>query len=141
MTERRTLTENDLTAFCNLVWFHDPMFFDEIYAREEMPYGSRVFPGPFIIPLAVGLFLQLGIYKKTIIALLSIQNMRFKAPLRINDTMQAGVEVLETRQSRTRPDRGILTMKFTVFKVISPEEKEIVMEFEMLHLLKRNTQQ
>lgn len=139
-TGRRTLLESDLTAFCNLVWFNSSMFFDHVYAKEEMPYGSPVFPGPFIIPLAVGLFLKLGLYEKTIIALLGIQNMKFKAPLRANDTMQVEVEILDQRPSKSNPDTGILTVKFTIFKVLSPTEKEFIMEFEMAHLLKRNTE-
>ncbi|MFX1450697.1 MAG: dehydratase, partial [Promethearchaeota archaeon] len=97
ITARRTLTEYDLETFCNLVWFNSSMFFDDIYAKEEMPYKSRVFPGPLIIPLAVGLFLKLGLYEKTIIALLGIQNMKFKAPLRCGDTMEVAVEVLDKK--------------------------------------------
>ncbi|NVM03592.1 MAG: dehydratase [Candidatus Helarchaeota archaeon] len=137
LTSRRTLTEYDLEAFCNLVWFNSSMFFDDIYAKEEMPYKSRVFPGPFIIPLAVGLFLKLGFYERTIIALLGIQNMKFKAPLRIGDTMQVDVEILDKKDSKTYPDRGILIVQFIVNKALSKSEKEFIMSFEMTHMLKK----
>jgi len=50
LTSRRTLREADLMDFCNLCWFNLSMFFDDIYAENEMPYKSPVFPGPFIIP-------------------------------------------------------------------------------------------
>ena len=63
-TSRRTLTEYDLETFCNLAWFNLSMFSDDIYATEEMPYKSRVFPGPLIISFAVGLFLKLGFYRQ-----------------------------------------------------------------------------
>ncbi|MHA1299356.1 MAG: hypothetical protein ACTSO9_07980 [Candidatus Helarchaeota archaeon] len=137
LTSRRTLTEYDLETFCNLVWFNSSMFFDEIYAKEEMPYKSRVFPGPLIIPLAVGLFLKLGIYEKTIIALLGIQNMKFKAPLRVGDTMQVEAEILNKKDSKTYKDRGILIVHFTVNKIISKQEKQFIMSFEMAHMLKK----
>ena len=137
ITARRTLTEYDLETFCNLVWFNSSMFFDDIYAKEEMPYKSRVFPGPLIIPLAVGLFLKLGIYEKTIIALLGIQNMKFKAPLRIGDTMQVIADILEKKESNSFSDRGILIVKFIVNKALSKDDSEFIMSFEMAHMLKR----
>ena len=137
LTSRRTLTEYDLETFCNLVWFNSSMFFDEIYAKDEMPYKTRVFPGPLIIPLAVGLFLKLGIYEKTIIALLGIQNMKFKAPLRVGDTMEVEAKIIDTKPSKTYSDRGILIVEFTVNKALNRTEKEFVMRFEMAHMLKR----
>ncbi len=137
ITARRTLTEYDLETFCNLVWFNSSMFFDDIYASEEMPYKSRVFPGPLIIPLAVGLFLKLGIYERTIIALLGIQNMKFKAPLRIGDTMQVDVEILDKKDSKTYPDRGVLIVQFIVNKALPKSKKEFIMSFEMAHMLKK----
>ena len=137
ITSRRTLTEYDLETFCNLVWFNLSMFFDDIYAKEEMPYKSRVFPGPLIIPFAVGLFLKSGIYEKTIIALLGIQNMKFKSPLRIGDTMQVDVEILEKKGSGSHLDRGILIVQFIVNKVLSKTDKDFIMSFEMAHMLKK----
>ena len=137
VTSRRTLTEYDLETFCNLVWFNLSMFFDDIYAKEEMPYRSRVFPGPLIIPFAVGLFLKLGIYEKTVIALLGIQDMKFKTPLRIGDTMQVDVEILEKKDSKANFDRGVLIVQFIVNKVLSMADKEFIMSFEMAHMLKK----
>ena len=85
ITSRRTLKEADLLNFCNLCWFNLSMFFDELYIEKQMPYKTPVFPGPFIIPLAIGLFLKTGIYEKTVIALLGIQNLKFKTSLRVNE--------------------------------------------------------
>ena len=137
ITPRRTLKESDLSEFCNLCWCNSSMFFDEIYAQNEMPFQSVVFPGPFIIPLSVGLFLKMGLYEKTIIALLSIQNMKFKASLRAGDTMQAEVKIIRKKESKTYPDRGILIVLFTVNKITKDLKKEYVMSFEMAHMLKR----
>jgi len=113
------------------------MFSDDIYATEEMPYKSKVFPGPLIVSFAVGLFLKLGFYEKTIVALLGIENMKFKAPLRIGDTMHVDVEILEKKDPMSHSDRGILTMRFTVNKVLPEKGKEFVMSFEMAHMLKK----
>ncbi|MHA1785177.1 MAG: hypothetical protein ACTSVY_11710 [Candidatus Helarchaeota archaeon] len=137
ITPRRTLKESDLLNFCNLCWFNSSMFFDEIYASREMPYKTPVFPGPFIIPLAVGLFLKLGLYEKTIIALLGIQNMKFKAPLRAGDTMEVEVTIQNKKNSQTYQDRGVMIVLFKVFKINLDFSKEFIMSFEMVHMLKK----
>ncbi len=137
LTSRRTLREADLMDFCNLCWFNLSMFFDEIYAEKEMPYKSPVFPGPFIIPLAIGLFLKLGVYERTVIALLGIQNLRFKTSLRVGDTMEVEVTILTKKDSKSYSDRGIMLSLFTIKNVHHDLSKEFIMSFEMTHLLKK----
>ncbi|MHA1884094.1 MAG: hypothetical protein ACW96S_03505 [Promethearchaeota archaeon] len=139
ITSRRTLRQADLLEFCNLCWFNLSMFFDDIYATNEMPYKSPVFPGPFIIPLSIGLFLKLGVYEKTVIALMDIQNLKFKASLRVGDTMEVEVHILTKKESKKYPDRGILISLFTINKVNHDLSKEFIMSFEMTHLLKRKS--
>ena len=139
ITSRRTLREAELIDFCNLCWFNLSMFFDKIYAKKEMPYKSPVFPGPFIIPLAIGLFLKLGVYEKTIIALLGIKNLKFKTSLRINDTMEVEVEILNKKESKTYADRGIIHSLFTVYKINLDLTNEFIMSFEMTHMLKKKS--
>lgn len=136
-TSRRTLKEADLLNFCNLCWFNLSMFFDEIYTEKEMPYKTPVFPGPFIIPLAIGLFLKTGIYEKTVIALLGIQNLQFKTSLRVGETMEVDVKILNKKESNSYPDRGILKSFFTISKVNKDLSKQFVMSFEMTHMLKK----
>jgi acyl dehydratase len=113
------------------------MFFDEIYATKEMPYKTPVFPGPFIIPLAIGLFLKLGVYERTVIALLGIRNLIFKTSLRVGDTMEVKVQILNKRESKTYTDRGILESLFSISKVNLDLSKETIMSFEMTHMLKK----
>ncbi|MHA2035611.1 MAG: hypothetical protein ACW98X_04200 [Promethearchaeota archaeon] len=137
ITSRRTLREADLMDFCNLCWFNLSMFFDDIYAVNEMPYKSPVFPGPFIIPLSIGLFLKLGVYERTVIALLGIENLRFKSSLRVGDTMEVEVTILSKKDSKTYADRGILRSLFTINNIHRDLSKEFIMSFEMTHLLKK----
>lgn len=131
-TARRTISESDVLQFCNLTWFNMSLFFDEKYVQEETIYKVRVVPGPFIIPLAVGLFLKLGLYERTAISLLDIKNMRFHTSLLIGETMQAEVTILKMRETK-KPDRGILILQFEVMK----HDGTPVMTFEMVHLVKR----
>ncbi|MFX1478361.1 MAG: hypothetical protein ACFFCI_09530 [Promethearchaeota archaeon] len=104
-----------------------------------MPFKSPVFPGPFIIPLAIGLFLKLGVYEKTTISLLGIKNLKFKSSLRINDTMQVEAKILEKKESKPNSDRGILHSLFTFNKVDYDLTKQFVMNFEMTHMLKKES--
>lgn len=131
-TARRTICESDVLQFCNLTWFNISLFFDEKYIQEETIYKARVIPGPFIIPLALGLFLKLGLYERTAISLLDIRNMRFHTSLLVDETMQVEVTILEKRETK-KPDRGLLTLQFAVTKY----DKTPVMTFEMVHLVKR----
>jgi acyl dehydratase len=102
-----------------------------------MPYKSPVFPGPFIIPLSIGLFLKLGVYERTVIALLGIENLRFKSSLRVGDTMEVEVTILSKKDSKTYADRGILRSLFTINNIHRDLSKEFIMSFEMTHLLKK----
>ena len=133
-TSRRTISESDVLQFCNLTWFNLSMFFDEIYAREETIYKARVVPGPFIIPLATGLFFKLGLYERTAISLLDIRNVQFYSSLKIGETMQVEVTILEKRETKDT-DRGLLIPEFKVSK----HDGTLIMTFEMVHLLKRKT--
>lgn len=131
-TARRTISESEVLQFCNLTWFNMSLFFDEKYALEETIYQARVVPGPFIIPLAVGLFIKLGLYERTAISLLDIRNMHFHTSLLVGETMQAEVTITEKRKTKS-PDRGLLILRFEVMK----HDRTPIITFEMVHLLKR----
>jgi acyl dehydratase len=131
-TSRRTIFESDVIQFCNLTWFNLSMFFDDVYAKEDTIYHERVVPGPFLIALAIGLFIKLGFYDRTAISMLDIKNVRFHNSLRIGETMQVEVTILDKRETKT-PDRGLLTLQFAVTR----HDQTPIMTFEMVHLLKR----
>jgi len=131
-TTRRTIFESDVIQFCNLTWFNLSMFFDDVYAKEDPIYHERVVPGPFLIALAIGLFIKLGFYDRTAISMLDIKNVRFHNSLRIGETMQVEVTILDKRETKT-PDRGLLTLQFAVTR----HDQTPIMTFEMVHLLKR----
>lgn len=131
-TARRTIYDSDVSQFCNLTWLNMSLFFDEHYMQEETQYKARVVPGPFIIPLALGLFLKLGLFERTAISLLDIRNMRFHNSLRVGDTMQVEVTIVEKRETK-KSDQGILIPQFNVTR----HDGTPVMTFEMVQLLKR----
>ena len=135
ITSRRTIHQGEVIQFCNLTWFNLSAFFDDHYIKNGTVWGKNVVPGPFIISLGVGLFIKMGLYEKTVIALLGIENMKFENPLIIGETMFAEVEILEVRKSKKHPDRGIMRLLFTIKK----NEGIFVMSYEMYHMLKSKT--
>ncbi|MHA1270332.1 MAG: hypothetical protein ACTSPY_11135 [Candidatus Helarchaeota archaeon] len=132
ITPQRTIYIHDITQFCNLTWFNLSLFYDDEYIKKESIWSKYTVPGPFLIALAVGLFIKLGIYEKTIISLLGIEKMKFKNPLFAGETMKAEVEILDIRRSSKNQDRGIMHLLFIVKK----SDEKIVMSFEMFHLIK-----
>lgn len=46
---------------------------------------------------------------------LGFENLRWHQPVRPGDTLRLQIELLSTRASESRPDRGIITSRFTTF--------------------------
>ncbi|HQT88389.1 MAG TPA: MaoC family dehydratase [Acidiphilium sp.] len=53
---------------------------------------------------------------------LGFENLRWHQPVRPGDTLHIRIELLSTRASESRPDRGIITSRFTTFN----QDNEVV---------------
>jgi acyl dehydratase len=104
---RRTVTEADNVFFTALT--HNPaaLHLDEEYCRENTEFGTRVVNSCFTLGLMVGISVgetTLG----TTIANLGWDEVRFPKPVFHGDTLRVESEVLELRESKSRPDNGIV---------------------------------
>ena len=104
---RRTLTEADNVFFSALT--HNPaqLHLDEEYCRTQTEFGQRIVNSAFTLGLMVGISVgdtTLG----TAVANLGWDEVRFPKPLFHGDTIRVESEVLELRESRSRPDQGIV---------------------------------
>ncbi|MBT8039109.1 MAG: MaoC family dehydratase [Xanthomonadales bacterium] len=104
---RRTITEADNVFFSTLT--HNPaaLHLDEEYCREHTEFGQRIVNSCLTLSLMVGISVNdttLG----TAVANLGWDEVRFPAPLFHGDTIRVESEVLELRESRSRPDNGIV---------------------------------
>ena len=102
---RRTVTEADNVFFSALT--HNPaaLHLDEEYMRSS-DYGTRIVNSTFTLGLMVGISVgdtTLG----TTVANLGWDEVRFPAPVFHGDTLRIESEVLELRESKSRPDNGI----------------------------------
>ena len=105
---RRTITEADNVFFSALT--HNPaaLHLDEEYCRTETEFGQRIVNSCFTLGLMVGISVgdtTLG----TAIANLGWDEVRFPKPLFHGDTVRVETEVVELRESRSRPGAGIVT--------------------------------
>lgn len=111
---RRTVTETDNLMFSTLT--HNPaqLHLDEEYCRNETEFGKRLVNSTFTLGLMVGVSVgdtTLG----TAVANLGWDEVRFPKPVFVGDTLRIETEVLELRESKSRPDQGIVTFMHRAF--------------------------
>ncbi|HLF29762.1 MAG TPA: MaoC family dehydratase [Xanthomonadales bacterium] len=104
---RRTITEADNVFFSALTHNPAPLHLDEEYCREHTEFGTRVVNSAFTLGLVVGISVgdtTLG----TTVANLGWDEVRFPKPLFHGDTIHVETEVAELRESKSRPQNGIV---------------------------------
>lgn len=106
----RTITETDNTWFTLLTMNTHPLHFDAEYAKAS-EFGRCIVSSPFIVALMAGMSVT-DISQKAI-ANLGWREIRMLAPLFAGDTLYAETEVLEKRESKSRPTQGVVTVSTT----------------------------
>jgi acyl dehydratase len=104
----RTITEYDNTLFALLSMNQNPLFIDENYASGQ-PLGRRPVLDTLIFSLTVGMSVS-DTSGKTI-ANLGYESVVFERPMFAGDSLYAESEVLEKRESASKPDRGIVAIE------------------------------
>ncbi len=110
---RRTVTETDNVLFTAMT--HNPaqLHLDEEYMKGT-EFGTRIVNSCFTLGLMVGISVgdtTLG----TAVANLGWDEVRFPGPLFPGDTVNVVTEVIELRESKSRPDAGIVTFFHQAF--------------------------
>lgn len=106
-TQGRTISEADVMAFASLSGDWNSIHVDAEYARQG-PFGERVAHGLLGLSIASGLAVQLGFMRETVIAFMGMNEWRFKAPVKLGDTITARLTVSECRPMR-RLGGGLVT--------------------------------
>ena len=110
---RRTVTETDNVLISTLT--HNPaqLHLDADYMKGT-EYGRIIVNSTFTLGLMVGVSVgdtTLG----TAVANLGWDEVRFPAPVFIGDTLRIETEVAELRDSKSRPEAGIVTFIHRAF--------------------------
>lgn len=104
---RRTVTETDNLLFSAMTHNPQPLHIDAEAARAS-EFGQILVNGTFTFALMVGLSVgetTLG----TLVANLGYDQLVMPKPVFIGDTLRATTEVTALKDSRSRPDAGIVT--------------------------------
>ena len=104
---RRTVTETDNLLWSTMTHNPQPLHLD-IEAAKASEFGQILVNGTFTFALMVGLSVAettLG----TLVANLGYDKLVMPKPVFIGDTMRATSEVIELKESKSRPGAGIVT--------------------------------
>lgn len=104
----RTLTQYDNISFTLLTMNTHPMHFDEEYAKHS-EFGRCIICSPLTVALMVGMSVT-DVSQKAI-ANLGWTDIKLTHPLFAGDTLYAQSEVLEKRESKSRPNAGLVSVK------------------------------
>ena len=104
----RTITQYDNISFTLLTMNTHPMHFDEEYAKHS-EFGRCIVCSPLTVALMVGMSVT-DVSQKAI-ANLGWTDIQLTHPLFAGDTLYAESEVLDKRDSKSRPGAGIVSVK------------------------------
>ncbi len=135
-TGRRTITEHDILQFVGLVGLTEPLFLDMEYIRNESLYGERIAPGSLTFGMAEGLTVQTGIIHGTGLAFVGIDRMKLSGPVKVNDTIQVDIEVLDTKPV---PARGGGIVRYRHW--VKNQRGETVMEYDVARLIRGSVEE
>ncbi|MEG8044604.1 MaoC family dehydratase [Sphingomonas sp. LR59] len=129
---RRTVTETDNLLFTVMTHNPQPLHLDAEAARAS-EFGQILVNGTFTFALMVGLSVgdtTLG----TLVANLGYDKLMMPKPVFIGDTLRAETEVHALKESRSRPDAGIVTFAHRLLN----QRDEIVCQCLRSALIKRS---
>jgi len=104
----RTITDADNVWFTLLTMNTHPAHFDYEFAKKT-EFGKPLVASPLTVAIMVGMSVS-DISQKAV-ANLGWDNIRLTHPLFCGDTLYAESEVLEKRESGSRPEQGIVTVR------------------------------
>ena len=108
----KTVTESDNNLFCLLTMNHHPVHLDTEYCSTQS-YGKILVVGTYVLSLVVGM--SVADISGRAIANLDYEKVTHDGPVFISDTIHAQTEVLGIRESRSKPDRGIIYVETKAF--------------------------
>ena len=125
----RTITEMDNVLFSTLTMNPQPLHLNEDFARNTQ-FGQRIVNGIFTLGLAVGLTVA-ELTEGTLIGNLEYEHVNHPRPMFHGDTLYVETEIISKRESKSKPDRGIVRFKH----IGRNQDGTVVLEFERTALM------
>lgn len=113
---------------------YDPQPFhtDEDAARESI-YGGLIASGWHTCAMMMRLLCDAVLSDAASLGSPGVESVRWLKPVRPGDTLRARMRILETRASRSKPDRGIIKSRWEV----ENQDGETVMTMEGIGMYRR----
>ncbi|MBV1901160.1 MAG: MaoC family dehydratase [Kordiimonadaceae bacterium] len=111
---RRTISEYDNVMFTTMTMNPAAIHLDAEYCRTETEFGKPLVNSI----LTLGIMVGITVYETTLgttVANLGWEDVKFPKPLFPGDTIHVETEVLGVRDSKSRPDNGIVTFSHRAF--------------------------
>ena len=133
-TEGKTVSEAEILEFA---FKYDPQSFHmDIEAAKEGPFGGLIASGIQTMAIGLRLLLQAQVFAPgASMGSPGMDELRWLKPVRPGDTLRMRGEVLEVKPSRSKPGRGLLRYRMTIFN----QHGEDVMSMVGMQLIKRRT--
>ena len=129
----RTVTEADIVGFINCTGMTEVLFTNLEFLKEESDIKGRLAPAALVYCFAEGLLVQ-ATMQHTGYAFLNME-LDVKGPVVAGDTIHVECEVIESRRSKKRPNRGLVRTKNSIRK----QDGTVVMEYTPLRMMKART--
>jgi acyl dehydratase len=113
-------------------WDPMPFHVDEAVARQT-PMGKLFASGVHSIAISIRLGHTMMDREIAVLAGLGWQDVRFPTPLFAGDTVRLQTEIVETRLSQSKPDRGIITSRNTLLN----QDDAVVVEYKLSSMVLR----
>ena len=111
---RRTVTQMDNMLFSNMTLNPQPLHIDREFCEKETEWGQPLMNSLFTLGLMVGIQVS-DMTVGTTIANLGMTDVKFPSPLFEGDTIHCSSEVLGKRESKSRPNAGIVDLHIRAY--------------------------
>jgi acyl dehydratase len=108
-----TLSEGEIIDFA--LRFDPQPFHLDVEAAKDTIFGGLIASGFHTMALTFRLYVQTNALAAASLGSPGIDEVRWLRPVRPGDTLRATIEVLDSRPSTSKPDRGIVSVKYTTF--------------------------
>ena len=109
----KTITEADDHLFCMITMNHHPLHTNVYFAEHESVHKKNVVVGNLVYSLVLGM--SVPDVSGAAIANLEVESLVHRHPTFHGDTIYAETRVLDAVESRSKGDRGIVTVETKAF--------------------------
>jgi len=134
VTENRTITEADVVNFAGVSGDFNHLHMDK-ERMEDSGFGQRIAHGMLVFSMSTGLLWQSRSQeeREAVVAFYGINDLRFRQPVFIGETIHVEMEVTEKRE---KPDHPVASGVLHLDAEIKNQDDATVISCEFLSLVK-----